>query len=53
MNPSTSPSPPASSDERWKFLRDVAVFQLKMFLDNLRDLVLMPVSLGAALLDLS
>ena len=42
----------ASSDERWKFWRDVAVFQLKMLLDNLRDLVLMPVSLGAALIDL-
>jgi len=27
------------------------VFQLKMFLDNVRDLVLMPVSLGAALID--
>ena len=40
------------SDERWKFWRDVAVFQLKMFLDNVRDLVLMPVSLAAALIDL-
>jgi hypothetical protein len=34
------------------FWRDVAVFQLKMFLDNVRDLVLMPVSLGAAVIDL-
>jgi hypothetical protein len=33
-------------------MRDVAVFQLKMFLDNVRDLVLMPVSLVAALIDL-
>jgi hypothetical protein len=41
-----------SSDERWQFWRDVAVFQLKMLLDNVRDLVLMPVSLVAALLDL-
>ena len=40
------------TDERWKFLRDVVVFQLKMLLDNLRDLVLMPVSLVAALSDL-
>jgi len=46
-----SPSPRADPNERWKFLRDVVVFQLKMFLDNARDLVLMPVSLGAALLD--
>lgn len=42
---------PASS-ERWKFLRDVLVFQLKMLLDNLRDFALMPVSLVAALIDL-
>jgi hypothetical protein len=44
--------PAASENERWKFWRDVAVFQLKMFLDNVRDLVLMPVSLAAAVLDL-
>ncbi|MEY2502152.1 MAG: hypothetical protein QOI07_2486 [Verrucomicrobiota bacterium] len=42
----------ATPDERWKFWRDVAVFQLKMLLDNVRDLVLMPVSLGAAVVDL-
>ena len=42
----------SGKDERWKFLRDVIVFQLKMVVDNLRDLALMPVSLGAALLDL-
>ena len=41
-----------SSDDRWNFVRDVMVFQLKLLLDNLRDLVLMPVSLGAALIDL-
>jgi hypothetical protein len=42
----------ADSDDRWKFMRDVVVFQFKMFLDNVRDLVLMPVSLVAALIDL-
>ncbi|HZE14007.1 MAG TPA: hypothetical protein VE086_09630 [Chthoniobacterales bacterium] len=42
----------ADPNERWKFMRDVVVFQLKMFLDNVRDLVLMPVALGAALIDL-
>lgn len=42
----------ADPDERWKFVRDVAVFQLKLFLDNVRDLVLMPISLVAALIDL-
>ena len=43
---------PRRSNDRWKFLRDVVVFQLKMFLDNVRDLVLMPVSLVAAAIDL-
>jgi hypothetical protein len=44
--------PRNNSDDRWKFLRDVLVFQLKMFLDNVRDFALMPVSLAAALIDL-
>ena len=44
--------PRENSDGRWRFLRDVVVFQLKMFLDNVRDLVLMPVALVAAIIDL-
>ena len=48
---SVKPAPPGRH-ARWKFLRDVAVFQLKMLLDNLRDFALMPISLGAALIDL-
>ncbi len=61
MNNTPAPgSPPPSSalvprpqkEERWGFLRDVLVFQLKMLLDNVRDFALMPVSLVAALLDL-
>ena len=42
----------SGSNERWKFFRDVLVFQLKMLLDNIRDFALMPVSLVAALIDL-
>jgi hypothetical protein len=49
---SLSRPPSAGSGERWRFLRDVAVFQLKLFLDNLRDFALVPVSLVAALIDL-
>jgi hypothetical protein len=51
----SSPDPLAvesASNERWKFFRDVLVFQLKMLLDNVRDFALMPVSLIAALIDL-
>jgi hypothetical protein len=51
MSSVSSPSPPASG-ERWRFLRDVAVFQLKLFLDNVRDFALIPISLVAALIDL-
>jgi hypothetical protein len=49
---SVSPSSPPSSSERWRFLRDVMVFQLKLFLDNLRDFALIPISIIAALIDL-
>ena len=49
---STLPDPQKTTDERWRFWRDVLVFELKMFISNLRDFALMPVSLGAALIDL-
>jgi len=41
-----------TTDERWRFWRDVLVFELKMFIGNLRDFALMPVSVVAALIDL-
>jgi hypothetical protein len=50
LSPSTLPR--ANRDDRWRFLRDVVAFQLKMFLDNVRDFALMPISLVAALIDL-
>ena len=37
---------------RWTLLRDVVVFQGKLFVDGFRDLVLAPISLIAALGDL-
>ncbi len=43
---------PRPDDERWRFLRDVLVFQIKMLADNARDFALIPVSLVAALIDL-
>ena len=39
-------------DERWTLIRDVLVFQLKLAVDAVRDVVLSPISLGAAVLDL-
>jgi hypothetical protein len=50
LSPPTLPR--SNRDDRWKFLRDVLVFQLKMLLDNVRDFALMPISLLAALIDL-
>ena len=38
--------------DRWQFFRDVLVFQVKLALDAMRDVILVPVSIGAALLDL-
>jgi hypothetical protein len=50
--PQSPPPPQTHSSDRWTFLRDVLVFQLKMLLDNIRDFALMPISLVAALIDL-
>ncbi len=65
-DPVAEPSAPASADltaetdqntiaspenvDRWDLLRDVAVFQGKLILDGLRDLILSPVSIAAALI---
>ncbi len=48
------PSGAASADAptRWELIRDLAVFQLKLVIDALRDVVLSPISLGAAVVDL-
>jgi len=38
--------------DRWALIRDALVFQLKLAVDGLRDLIMMPVSIGVAVLDL-
>jgi hypothetical protein len=37
---------------RWRFLRDVLVFQLKLVLGNLHNFIFVPISLAAAAADL-
>src|SRR5437868_15431094 len=37
---------------RWKFIRDVAVFELKLFLNNVHNFVQIPLTLAVAVLDL-
>ena len=49
----STPTPTRTNAEgRWQFIRDVLVFQVKLLLDNVRDLALVPISLGAAIVDL-
>jgi len=45
--------PPLSArDARWKFIRDVAVFELKLTLNNFHNFFQVPLTLGVALFDL-
>lgn len=44
--------PPNDPHLRWRFLRDVLVFQFKLILGNVQNFVLVPISLAAAGLDL-
>jgi hypothetical protein len=46
------PADHTGPDGRWAFIRDLVVFQLKLLLDALRDVVLSPASIVAGLLDL-
>ncbi|HWA88892.1 MAG TPA: hypothetical protein VG889_02580 [Rhizomicrobium sp.] len=46
-----APPPSGASDARWKFLRDVAVFELKLALNNLHNFIQVPLTLGVALFD--
>jgi hypothetical protein len=41
------------SRTRWVILRDLGIFQLKLVMDGAKDLVLVPVSLTAAALDIA
>lgn len=52
--PAHDPSLPLSNDPhaRWRFLRDVLVFQIKLFIGNLHNFIFIPVSLAAAAADL-
>lgn len=49
----TEPTPDtAATRDRWPFIRDVLVFQLKLVLGNVQNFILLPVSIAAAVLDL-
>jgi len=46
------PDPEPKGPTRWDLIRDLVVFQVKLAIDALRDIVLSPVSLVAGLFDL-
>ena len=46
-----SETPPPAPDSRWKFVRDVAVFELKLALNNLHNFVQIPLTLALAAVD--
>ncbi|TVP50433.1 MAG: hypothetical protein EA350_00610 [Gemmatimonadales bacterium] len=41
-----------TSRTRWVILRDLLIFQVKLLLDGAKDIVLAPISIGAAVFDL-
>ncbi|MEL7025401.1 MAG: hypothetical protein AAGL69_16825 [Pseudomonadota bacterium] len=45
-------SPVAVEVSKSQLIRDLVVFQIKLFVDGLRDVILIPVSFGAAILSL-
>ncbi len=49
-------TPPEKNDtatERWTLIRDIGVLQVKLIVDGLRDLVLVPLSLAAGIISLA
>lgn len=56
MNPLDEPkesgAPARWNPSRWDLIRDAVVFQVKLVVDGMRDLILLPVSVVAALMSL-
>jgi hypothetical protein len=50
--PEPQGAPEEDAHARWRFLRDVLVFQLKLVLGNLHNFIFLPISLVAAAADL-
>ncbi|MEJ0040996.1 MAG: hypothetical protein WDM81_01630 [Rhizomicrobium sp.] len=48
----TDPTPSTNADTRWKFIRDVAVFEMKLALNNLHNFFQIPLTLAVAAFDL-
>jgi hypothetical protein len=46
------PTPEEDPHARWKFIRDVGVFELKLFINNVHNFFQVPLTLAVALFDL-
>ena len=46
-------SAPMDASQRWRLIRDLLVFQFKLVVDGLKDVVLGPLSIAAGVLDLA
>jgi len=52
MSTEQDPTKSDNVNDRWTLIRDIAVFQVKLLVDGLRDLILLPVSLVTGLVSL-
>lgn len=52
MRNEPQPDPDLETQDRWTLIRDVAVLQVKLIVDGLRDFILVPISLVAGLISL-
>jgi len=52
MHSDQQPSADVNTSDRWTLTRDIAVLQVKLVVDGLRDFILVPVSLIAGLVSL-
>jgi hypothetical protein len=52
MQQETNTSTEPVAVDRWTLIRDIAVFQMKLIVDGLRDLILLPISLVTGLISL-
>ncbi len=48
-----SPETSQSTSARWTLIRNIAVFQGKLLVDGLRDLIMVPASLVAGIMSLA
>lgn len=52
MEPDVAQEEQKDAPDRWTLIRDIVVFQVKLLFDGLRDLLLVPVSIGAGIVSL-